>query len=81
MSDGKYLDDSTGLGDRGEPNARGLWNKGGDWELVEAPAFRDIKSDEKGTRLTGNGAVVRQSSESPAEAASPLEKATVRFHI
>ena len=52
----QYFDDSTGLGDRGEPNARGPWNEGGDWELVEAPAFREVKSDEKGTRLPSNGA-------------------------
>src|ERR1700719_839840 len=36
----QYFDDSTGTGDRGEPNARGLWNEGGDWDLVEAPAFK-----------------------------------------
>ena len=52
----QYFDDSTGLGDRGEPNARGPWNEGGDWELVEAPAFGEVKSDEKGTRLPSNGA-------------------------
>jgi Mn-containing catalase len=51
----QYFDDSTGLGDRGEPNARGPWNEGGDWELVEAPAFRALKSDEQGTRSPGNG--------------------------
>src|SRR6202042_3055476 len=28
----QYFDDSTGVGDRGEPNARGPWNQGGDWE-------------------------------------------------
>lgn len=33
----QYFDDSTGIGDRGEPNARGPWNTGGDWEVVEAP--------------------------------------------
>jgi len=35
----QYFDDSTGTGDRGEPNARGPWNTGGDWEIVEAPRF------------------------------------------
>ncbi len=38
----KYMDDSTGDGDNGETNARGPWNEGGDWEIVEAPAFMDI---------------------------------------
>jgi Mn-containing catalase len=51
----QYFDDSTGVGDRGEPNARGPWNEGGDWELVEAPAFSEVESHEKGTRLPGNG--------------------------
>jgi len=53
----EYFDDSTGMGDRGEPNARGPWNEGGDWELVEAPAFKKVDSEEKGTRQAGDGAV------------------------
>lgn len=51
----QYFDDSTGTGDRGEPNARGPWNSGGDWEVVEAPAFRELESDKKGTRQAANG--------------------------
>jgi Mn-containing catalase len=56
----QYFDDSTGTGDRGEPNARGPWNEGGDWELVEAPAFKEMESEKKGTRqasesASGNG--------------------------
>jgi Mn-containing catalase len=55
----QYFDDSTGMGDRGEPNARGPWNEGGDWEVVEAPAFKEFESQEKGTRhddgTTGKG--------------------------
>jgi len=50
----QYFDDSTGVGDLGEPNARGPWNEGDDIELVEAPAFKDYASEEKGTRK-GNG--------------------------
>lgn len=55
----QYFDDSTGMGDRGEPNARGPWNEGGDWELVEAPAVRQLRSEIAGTRepkgASGNG--------------------------
>jgi manganese catalase len=51
----QYFDDSTGLGNRGEPNARGPWNEGGDWDLVEAPAFQELKSERKGTRTSGDG--------------------------
>jgi len=46
----QYFDDSTGTGDRGEPNARGPWNTGGDWHIVEAPAFKEFESQAKGTR-------------------------------
>jgi Mn-containing catalase len=58
----QYFDDSTGIGDRGEPNARGPWNEGGDWQLVEAPAFTELKSEEKGTRQPRgeNGSVSRR---------------------
>jgi len=33
----QYFNDSTGVGDEGEEDARGPWNEGGDWEIVEAP--------------------------------------------
>lgn len=36
----QYFDESTGMGDRGEPNVRGPWNEGGDWRLVEAPMIQ-----------------------------------------
>lgn len=51
----QYFDDSTGTGDRGEPNARGPWNTGGDWEIVEAPAFAELQSEMNGTRQSANG--------------------------
>jgi Mn-containing catalase len=51
----QYFDDSTGIGDRGEPNARGPWNQGDDIELIEAPAFKEFASPQKGTRSSGNG--------------------------
>jgi Mn-containing catalase len=46
----QYFDTSTGLGDRGEPNAFGPWNDGGDWEVIEAPAFKELDSATAGTR-------------------------------
>jgi Mn-containing catalase len=53
----QYFDDSTGTGDRGEPNARGPWNTGGDWQIVDAPAFKELESQTKGTRQSnGHGA-------------------------
>jgi Mn-containing catalase len=43
----KYFDDSTGSGEQGE-NTRGPWNEGGDWQLVEAPAFKDVQAMAEG---------------------------------
>jgi Mn-containing catalase len=47
----QYFDDSTGTGDNGEPNSRGPWNTGGDWKIVESPAFQELESQSKGTRI------------------------------
>jgi len=52
----QYFDDSTGIGDRGEPNARGPWNEAEDVELVEAPAFKEFASQQQGTRQANGGA-------------------------
>lgn len=52
----QYFNDSTGIGDRGEPDARGPWNEGGSWELVEAPAFAAFQSQQAGTRVPGEHA-------------------------
>jgi Mn-containing catalase len=51
----QYFDDSTGTGDRGEPNSRGPWNTGGDWQIVDAPAFKELQSEAKGTRQSSKG--------------------------
>jgi Mn-containing catalase len=46
----QYFNDSTGIGDRGEPDARGPWNEGNNWEFVEAPAFQQFRLAETGER-------------------------------
>src|SRR3982751_1003857 len=46
----QYFNDSTGVGERGEPDAQGPWNEGGDWQLVTAPAFQEFESVTAGTR-------------------------------
>jgi Mn-containing catalase len=57
----QYFDDSTGTGDRGEPNARGPWNTGGDWQIVDAPAFKEFESQTKGTRQSnGHGSASKR---------------------
>ena len=49
----QYFNDSTGIGDRGEPDVRGSWNDGGSWEFVNAPAFQELESHKAGTRSSG----------------------------
>jgi Mn-containing catalase len=44
----QYFNDSTGTGDRGETDARGPWNDGGDWQMVDAPALQNIDTVEVG---------------------------------
>jgi Mn-containing catalase len=51
----QYFDDSTGTGDNGERDARGPWNQGGDWEYVQAPAFKQFESPQAGTRQSDGG--------------------------
>jgi Mn-containing catalase len=63
----QYFNDSTGVGDLGEPDARGPWNSGGQWEVVDAPAFQELRDQFAGTRETGNGA---QEKRVPAQSAS-----------
>jgi Mn-containing catalase len=46
----QYFNDSTGVGERGDSDARGPWNEGGNWEYVPAPAFQEFKSEKQGTR-------------------------------
>lgn len=36
----QYFNDSTGEGDQGETDARGPWNEGGKWEIVEQPELQ-----------------------------------------
>jgi Mn-containing catalase len=57
----EYFDDSTGEGDHGERNARGPWNEGGDWKIVESPAFQPdidaiVKSNADGSESSGSEA-------------------------
>jgi Mn-containing catalase len=64
----QYFNDSTGIGDRGEPDARGPWNEGGEWEFVNAPAFAEFRSPSAGTRTPG------EESAAPANGHSAQEK-------
>lgn len=37
----EYFNDSTGVGDDGETDARGPWNEGGAWKIVEPPQLEE----------------------------------------
>src|SRR5437868_8308767 len=37
----EYFNDSTGEGDEGETDARGPWNQGGNWKIVELSELKD----------------------------------------
>jgi len=41
----QFFNDSTGAGDDGEIDARGAWNQGGEWELVDAPALQEARHE------------------------------------
>jgi Mn-containing catalase len=61
----QYFNDSTGTGDRGETDSTGPWNTGGDWQIVDAPAFKELQSQTKGTRQsTGNGTPAKRAAAS-----------------
>jgi len=49
----QFFNDSTGTGDKGETDATGPWNEGGDWQMVTAPAFQPFQSSEAGSRQPG----------------------------
>jgi len=51
----EYFNDSTGEGDEGETDARGPWNEGGDWKMVEQPELvKGVENldSENGKKLT-----------------------------
>ena len=40
----QFFNDSTGEGEDGEIDARGPWNEGNDWQVVDSPAFQALES-------------------------------------
>jgi Mn-containing catalase len=72
----QFFNDSTGVGEDGEVDARGPWNEGGDWERVEAPAFQTINQDTREGRAAVDDRTT-SSSDSP-EALEELLAVTLR---
>jgi len=54
----EYFNDSTGTGDHGEIDARGPWNEGGDWKLIEQPELHQGVESRHGAKgkLADSGA-------------------------
>ena len=67
----QYFNDSTGVSDRGEPDARGPWNEGGEWEMVDAPAFKEFASEKAGSR-SSNGVVAPRRQERKTDSGQAL---------
>ena len=69
----QFFNDSTGVGEDGEIDARGPWNEGGDWDRVEAPAFQDLRQTER----AGSESRVDDRSTSTSESPEALEELLV----
>jgi Mn-containing catalase len=73
----QYFNDSTGVGDKGEPDARGPWNEGGSWEYVDAPAFQAFESPVAGTREpNGGSAAYAERGNGGSKSSAPAEKSS-----
>jgi Mn-containing catalase len=77
----QYFNDSTGVGQRGERDLRGPWNEGNNWQMVEAPAFRQFLSPEAGSREPGNGHASSHSGDGHGEASkkSATKKSSAKY--
>ena len=50
----QYFNDSTGVGDDGETDARGPWNEGGKWKIVENPELEQGVENLEGSNGRGD---------------------------
>ena len=50
----EYFNDSTGVGDKGETDARGPWNTGGKWKIVESPELEQGVEGRSGKAIAKN---------------------------
>jgi Mn-containing catalase len=64
----QFFNDSTGVGEDGEVDARGPWNEGDDLEIVESPAFQDLRQ-----AASAQGTAVDDRSTSTSEAPEVIE--------
>lgn len=50
----EYFNDSTGVGDQGETDARGPWNEGGSWKIVDSPELEKGRTAYEGRKGKGD---------------------------
>jgi Mn-containing catalase len=51
----EYFNDSSGVGDEGETDARGPWNEGGNWRIVDFPELEQgVEGDQAKTAAKSN---------------------------
>ena len=51
----EYFNDSTGGGDEGETDARGPWNEGGNWRIVDSPELEQgVEGNQARTAVKSN---------------------------
>lgn len=51
----EYFNDSTGVGDEGETDARGPWNEGGNWRIVDSPELEQgVEGNQARTAVKSN---------------------------
>jgi Mn-containing catalase len=58
----EYFNDSTGVGDEGESDARGPWNEGGKWRIVESPELQQGVGGQSGKASARNAKPVGEES-------------------
>ena len=51
----QFFNTSTGEGEDGEIDARGPWNEGADWDVVDAPAFEALRAPVDDEDADGSG--------------------------
>jgi Mn-containing catalase len=50
----EYFNDSTGVGNEGESDARGPWNEGGKWRIVDPPQLQQGVEGQSGKATASN---------------------------
>jgi Mn-containing catalase len=61
----QYFNDSTGEGDEGDTDARGPWNEGGAWQIVEVAELKHGVENLESANGEASGSPKKQRASSP----------------